>query len=34
VAVGALSALRDNDYVICSYREHGQALIKGIPRTP
>src|SRR6266850_6901370 len=31
VAVGALSALRDNDYVICSYREHGQALIKGIP---
>jgi len=31
VAVGALAALRDDDYVICSYREHGQALIKGIP---
>jgi TPP-dependent pyruvate/acetoin dehydrogenase alpha subunit len=31
VAVGALNALRDDDYVICSYREHGQALIKGIP---
>lgn len=30
VAVGALSALRDDDYVICSYREHGQALVKGI----
>jgi pyruvate dehydrogenase E1 component alpha subunit len=31
VAVGALAALRDDDYVICSYREHGQALVKGIP---
>ena len=31
VGVGALAALRDDDYVICSYREHGQALIKGIP---
>src|SRR5262245_23706116 len=30
VAVGALAALRDDDYVICSYREHGQALVKGI----
>src|SRR5258706_13633064 len=30
VAVGALAALKDDDYVICSYREHGQALIKGI----
>src|SRR5881409_1925072 len=30
VGVGALAALRDDDYVICSYREHGQALIKGI----
>src|SRR5439155_247120 len=26
VAVGSLNALRDDDYVICSYREHGQAL--------
>jgi pyruvate dehydrogenase E1 component alpha subunit len=31
VAVGAMAALRDDDYVICSYREHGQALVKGIP---
>src|ERR1043166_1480743 len=33
VAVGSLAALRDDDYVISSYREHGQALIKGIPST-
>jgi pyruvate dehydrogenase E1 component alpha subunit len=31
VGVGALTALRDDDYVICSYREHGQALIRGVP---
>src|SRR5713226_689194 len=31
VAVGALTALRDDDYVISSYREHGQALVRGIP---
>jgi pyruvate dehydrogenase E1 component alpha subunit len=31
VGVGTLTALRDEDYVICSYREHGQALIRGIP---
>ena len=30
VAVGSMAALRDDDYVICSYREHGQALVKGI----
>jgi len=30
VGVGALAALKEDDYVICSYREHGQALIKGI----
>src|SRR5205085_8423366 len=30
VGVGALAALNDDDYVICSYREHGQALVKGI----
>ncbi|MDP3909449.1 MAG: pyruvate dehydrogenase (acetyl-transferring) E1 component subunit alpha [Gemmatimonadales bacterium] len=30
VGVGSLAALRDDDYVICSYREHGQALIKGV----
>src|SRR5437870_1300075 len=31
VAVGSLTVLRDDDYVICSYREHGQALVRGIP---
>ena len=30
VGVGAISALRDDDYVITSYREHGQAIVKGI----
>ena len=31
--MGSLNALRDDDYVICSYREHGQALVRGIPAT-
>ena len=31
VAVGSLSAVREDDYAICSYREHGQALVRGIP---
>jgi pyruvate dehydrogenase E1 component alpha subunit len=30
VGVGAISTLRDDDYVIASYREHGQALARGI----
>jgi pyruvate dehydrogenase E1 component alpha subunit len=30
VAVGVISALRADDYVITSYREHGQAIAKGI----
>ena len=30
VGVGAISALRKDDYVIGSYREHGQALAKGM----
>ena len=30
VAVGALSALRNDDYVITSYREHGHAIAKGM----
>src|SRR5260370_32483644 len=30
VGVGAISALRADDYVITSYREHGQAIAKGI----
>ena len=34
VAVGAAAALRDDDYVISSYREHGQALTRGLsPRS-
>jgi len=31
VAVGSMAALRSDDYVIASYREHGQALVRGIP---
>ncbi len=31
VAVGSLAALAETDYVISSYREHGQALVRGIP---
>lgn len=31
VAVGVSAALNPSDYVICSYREHGQALVRGIP---
>lgn len=30
VAVGSISALRDDDYVISAYREHGQALACGM----
>src|SRR3989440_772639 len=30
VGVGAISTLRRDDYVITSYREHGQAIAKGI----
>src|SRR2546430_8462130 len=30
VGVGSISALRTDDYVITSYREHGQAIAKGI----
>jgi pyruvate dehydrogenase E1 component alpha subunit len=33
VAAGALATLRPEDYVISSYREHGQALVRGIPPT-
>lgn len=31
VAVGAMSTLRPDDYVITAYREHVQALTKGVP---
>ena len=30
VAVGAISAITNNDYVLASYREHGHALAKGM----
>jgi len=30
VAVGAMAALREDDYVLTSYREHGQALARGV----
>ena len=30
VAVGAISALREDDYVITSYRDHGHALARGM----
>ena len=30
VGVGAISALRADDYVLTSYREHGQAIAKGM----
>ena len=30
VGVGVSAALNPSDYVICSYREHGQALVRGI----
>lgn len=31
VAVGAISAIRKDDYVLTSYREHAHAISKGIP---
>ncbi|HUK20549.1 MAG TPA: pyruvate dehydrogenase (acetyl-transferring) E1 component subunit alpha [Gemmatimonadales bacterium] len=33
VGVGAIATLRPDDYVISSYREHGQALARGVPAT-
>jgi pyruvate dehydrogenase E1 component subunit alpha len=30
VAVGTIAALRPDDYITASYREHGQALVRGI----
>src|SRR5947199_4615374 len=30
VGVGAISTVREDDYVVTSYREHGQAIAKGI----
>jgi pyruvate dehydrogenase E1 component alpha subunit len=31
VAVGSVAALGRDDYITCSYREHGHALARGIP---
>src|SRR5688500_8877970 len=31
LGVGAISTLRPDDYVISAYREHVQALVKGMP---
>jgi pyruvate dehydrogenase E1 component alpha subunit len=31
IAAGAMTALRDEDAVVATYREHGQALARGIP---
>src|SRR5437868_6647539 len=31
VAVGSLAAIGPDDYITCSYREHGHALARGIP---
>ncbi len=31
VAVGAIAGLRPDDYITSAYREHGQALARGIP---
>jgi pyruvate dehydrogenase E1 component subunit alpha len=30
VGVGAISTLGSNDYILCSYREHGHALVRGM----
>ncbi len=30
VAIGSLAALRDDDYVIAAYREHGHAIARGV----
>jgi len=30
VAVGSIAALRGDDYILCSYREHGHALARGM----
>ncbi|OYV64814.1 MAG: pyruvate dehydrogenase (acetyl-transferring) E1 component subunit alpha, partial [Gemmatimonadetes bacterium 21-71-4] len=34
VAVGTMAALRADDYVLTSYREHGQALARGVAARP
>ncbi len=31
VGIGAIAALRETDYVVTGYRDHGQAIAKGVP---
>ncbi|MFI5310641.1 MAG: pyruvate dehydrogenase (acetyl-transferring) E1 component subunit alpha [Gemmatimonadales bacterium] len=31
VSTGAIPLLRDDDYVITTYRDHGQAIVRGVP---
>ncbi len=31
VAAGAITALREDDAIVATYREHGQALVRGVP---
>jgi TPP-dependent pyruvate/acetoin dehydrogenase alpha subunit len=31
VPVGAISAMRDDDYLTITYRAHGHALMRGVP---
>jgi pyruvate dehydrogenase E1 component alpha subunit len=31
VATGVIDTLRDEDYVVATYREHGHALLRGVP---
>jgi pyruvate dehydrogenase E1 component alpha subunit len=33
VAVGSMQALTDDDAIVATYREHGQALARGVPAT-
>ena len=33
IAAGAMAALRDDDSVLATYREHGHALARGVPMT-
>jgi pyruvate dehydrogenase E1 component alpha subunit len=34
VCVGAIAALRPDDYVVATYRDHGHAYAKGVPARP
>ncbi|MGZ4202722.1 MAG: thiamine pyrophosphate-dependent enzyme, partial [Thermoleophilaceae bacterium] len=33
VAVGAMQALGPDDAIVATYREHGHALVRGVPAT-